>query len=125
MSFQVYQVDGFDEPWWFEDDWHEQVVAVQTAASLEEAATIFQSESIKLQGLFPKSRSRIEGMRAFWQPGETAWCEPCANDEQVYHSLVIYENQKALSSERVDELTDILANINRQNNDNHQDAKEG
>lgn len=117
MSFQVYQIDGFDEPWWFEDDWHEHVVAVETADSLEEAALIFQGESLKLQGLFPKTRSRVEGMRAFWQPGETDWCEPCANDEQVYHSLVLYENQQALSEARVKELTSILDNINRHSSD--------
>lgn len=111
MSFQVYQIDGFTEPWWFEDDWYEQVVAVETTDDLVTAAVIFQNKSLKLQNLFPKSCSRVEGMLAFWQPGETAWCEPCANDEQIYHSLVLYENQQALTSERVAELTQILEGL--------------
>lgn len=120
MSFQVYQVESFDEPWWFEEDWYEHVVAVQTTDNLEDAASIFQHESFKLQQVFPKKRSRVAGMRAFWQPGETAWCEPCANDEQVYHSIVLYENQQVLTDERIKELTSIL-----ENNNQNQFAEEG
>lgn len=125
MSFQVYQIDGFNEPWWFEDDWYEQVVAVETADDLATAAVIFQNKSSRLQSLFPKSRSRVEGMRAFWQPGETAWCEPCANDEQVYHSLVLYENQHALTSERVDELTQILEGLRSNHSEQNKLEEEG
>lgn len=108
MRFQVYQTQGFEEPWWFNEDWHEDVVSVETSESLEDAASIYLNKINKLQATFPKYRSRIVGMAAFWQPGELSWCEPCANDEQVYHSLVLYENHKPLNDQLVNELIEVL-----------------
>ncbi len=114
MGFQVYKVEGFEEPWWFDEDWYKDVVSVHTCATLEEAARLYQDESMKMQKLFPKVRSRVLGMVAFWQPGQLAWCEPCANDEQVYYSLVIFEDQLPLKDARINELANILNNLTGQ-----------
>lgn len=108
MGFQVYQTEGFEEPWWFNDNWHEDVVSVYTTDSIEEASIKYAQAILQLNTLFPKYRSRVVGMAAFWQPGELSWCEPCANDEQVYHSLVIFEDNQPLSDNMVAELTALL-----------------
>ncbi|MGT2833275.1 DUF1033 family protein [Streptococcus halotolerans] len=96
MAYQVIKMYGDFEPWWFLDDWQEDITDIKEFQTYEDALICYQEEWELLQEQFPKVNSQSNLMSAFWRTDDQRWCEECDEDLQQYHSLMMLGNWQEL-----------------------------
>ncbi|MGT2667266.1 DUF1033 family protein [Streptococcus rifensis] len=92
--YQVIELFGDYEPWWFIEGWEEDIVGFELFDSYDEAFRFYQTKGEKFAQLFPKKEEKLDhsdhiSMIAFWNPDEQRWCEECGENLQQFHSLLI------------------------------------
>lgn len=98
--YQVINLYGDFEPWWFLDDWKEDITETQEFRTFEEAEQLFLKKWQELQARFPQFESRSDYLAAFWDEDELRWCEECTEDLQQYHSILLLKDYELLSPNR-------------------------
>ena len=89
--FKVIETAGQDEPWWFFDD------------SLEEAKNSFQQHEVRLASNYPEKRSKGTSAIAFWDEKEQDYCVACECDVQIFHGLILVDENNQLVDEKGEE----------------------
>ncbi|MDQ0222928.1 DUF1033 family protein [Streptococcus moroccensis] len=92
--YQVIELFGDYEPWWFLEGWEEDIVSFELFESYGEALSFYQMKGEQFAQLFPKKEEKRDQpdqdvMVAFWNPDEQRWCEECGENLQQFHSLLI------------------------------------
>ncbi|MCA1053947.1 DUF1033 family protein [Rossellomorea aquimaris] len=85
------------EPWWFFDGWKEDIVKEWDFQDRESAITKYLSEIDRLKEQWPKSKSKTFNSIAFWNPEEIEFCEACDDDVQVYHGILLFEQNQPMA----------------------------
>ncbi|MGT2829153.1 DUF1033 family protein [Streptococcus hillyeri] len=98
--YQVINLCGDFEPWWFLDDWKEDITELQEFSTFEEAEQHFLKQWQDLQKGFPYFESRSDYLAAFWDNKELRWCEECTEDLQQYHSILLLKDYQLISEDR-------------------------
>ncbi|MXQ49559.1 DUF1033 family protein [Streptococcus pneumoniae] len=93
---------GDFEPWWFLEDWKNDITAIREFQSYEDGLAYYQEEWHSLQEQFPKVNSKSNLMSAFWRTDDKRWCEECDEDLQQYHSLLMVGNWQELPEDLQD-----------------------
>ncbi|CAM2892995.1 dipicolinate synthase [Streptococcus agalactiae LMG 14747] len=96
MAYQVIKMYGDFEPWWFIENWKDDIVAVREFQNYDDALLYYQEEWQDLREQFPKINSKPNLMSAFWRTDDMRWCEECDEDLQQYHSLMMLSNWQEL-----------------------------
>lgn len=64
--FQVIELQGEYEPWWFFDDWKEQISQIKTFEIFDEALIDYQKKFELLYNEFPSYQTKKQYLAAFW-----------------------------------------------------------
>lgn len=97
--YQVIKMFGDWEPWWFLDDWQDDIIEEQTFEYFEEAVSFYKSEWQSLRMNLPSCKCHDNFQAAFWDQTEKRWCENCGDYLQQYHSLLILKDGQELTKE--------------------------
>lgn len=97
--YQVITMFGDNEPWWFFDDWKEDIQEEETFESFEEAKEFYQQkwESINQDYSYINAKSNF--LSAFWNDGDERWCEECDDDLQQYKGLALLKKYQPIEAE--------------------------
>ena len=99
----VIEMYGKDEPWWFFDDWEKMIVSTEEFSSLEEANNSFQQHEARLAANYPEKRSKGASAIAFWDEKEQDYCVACECDVQIFHGLILVDENNQLVEEKGEE----------------------
>ena len=97
--YQVIKMFGDFEPWWFIDNWQEDIVSEERFSKFEVALSAFMKEWRSLKNTYPLYHSREDLLAAFWDGSEKHFCEECDEDIQSYHSLLLLKDYQIVSAE--------------------------
>lgn len=92
--YHVLLTEGPDEPWWFFENWEEQVVEGYTFRTFAQAKAKYIDWYGELEKKYPHVKTKDPYMAAFWQEGEYYYCEECSDDLQCYHGLLILDTRQ-------------------------------
>lgn len=92
--YQVVELYGPFEPWWFLEDWKEDIVKVTSYDTFEEALVAFKKQWCYYKVAKPYYRSKASLLAAFWHEEDQSWCEDCDEPLQDYHSLALLKDWK-------------------------------
>ncbi|MFD2682108.1 DUF1033 family protein [Bacillus seohaeanensis] len=84
------------EPWWFFENWEEDIEKQWTCPTKEEAVEKFIEELKICKEKYPSIKHKNFTTVAFWNPEEIEFCVACDDDLQIYHGLILMENEKPL-----------------------------
>ena len=94
--YQVIEMYGDYEPWWFLEDWEKDIVTSQSFDDYYEALKYYKRQWLLLREQSPLFKSRSDLMTIFWDPEDQRWCEECAEYVQQYHSVALLENDQKI-----------------------------
>ncbi|QMS96434.1 DUF1033 family protein [Streptococcus equinus] len=98
--YQVIKMYGDWEPWWFLDDWQDDIIEEQSFEYFEEALSFYCQEWELLRTNLPSCKCHDNFQAAFWDKAEKRWCENCGDYLQQYHSLLILKDGQELAKEQ-------------------------
>lgn len=94
--YQVVELYGAFEPWWFLDDWKEDIVSSQSFETFDEALVAFRRQWTHLRVSHPYYKSQASLLAAFWDTKNQMWCDDCDETLQEYHSVALLKNWEEL-----------------------------
>lgn len=97
--YQVIQTYGDDEPWWFFENWKEQIQKQVDFESFLEAECYLEEQIIFFQKKCEHQKANDKYLIAFWNDGDLAFCEDCDEDLQQYYGLLLLKDGKPLSED--------------------------
>jgi hypothetical protein len=80
------------EPWWFFEEWKRDIVEQWEFDNKKDALAKYMNEIVRLNNLLPNMMTKQYNSIAFWDPGEVVFCEACDDDLQMYHGIILFEN---------------------------------
>lgn len=95
--YQVIKMYGDNEPWWFFDEWQKDIVEIKEFSELALAEKYFHQESSAYQKNYPHEKFKEPYLQAFWQDGQSRWCEECDDDLQQYHGMLLLKDFQKLT----------------------------
>ncbi|WP_158598281.1 DUF1033 family protein [Falsibacillus albus] len=94
LGWRVIIMKGENEPWWFFEDWEEDIVLEKSFDDKEKAISFFNEKAEKFKSVYQRMRQKKTIMAAFWNEGERNFCEGCDDDLQIYLGLMLmYGNE--------------------------------
>lgn len=97
--YQVITMFGDNEPWWFFEDWEEDIEAEETFESFEEALQAYEKQWIAIHQNYEYINAKSNFLSAFWNDGDERWCEECDDDLQQYKGLALLKNHQPITVE--------------------------
>jgi hypothetical protein len=96
--YRVIELFGENEPWWFFDDWENDIVSSIEFSSFQEAVNHYKNAWQKLHTTFPEIDSKDNFLAAFWDEKEEEWCEECGDYLQLFHGLALLKDNQAIEN---------------------------
>ena len=84
------------EPWWFFDGWEKDIMKEWTFKNKNEAVEKYIKEIQYFHEKYPHKKMKKYHSIAFWDKREVIFCEACDDDLQVYHGLILFEDDKPM-----------------------------
>lgn len=97
--YQVITMLGENEPWWFFDDWQEDVQTKVEYKDFSEALEAFEKVFLSFHQKLPKIKIKDHFLVACWDPEELQYCDDCDEDLQLYHGILLLKNGKKIDVE--------------------------
>ncbi|MHC9532350.1 DUF1033 family protein [Dellaglioa sp. L3N] len=97
--FQVITMFGFDEPWWFFDDWKTHIQKTIDFDSMDDAVAFFEKQSSTFTDEFKYQKSKRHYLTAFWDDEQKDFCSDCGDDLQLYQGLLLVKDGKEIVAE--------------------------
>lgn len=94
--YQVIELYGPFEPWWFLEDWKEDIVATSEFEDFSLALAAFKQRWTSLRSSNPYYQSRSSLLSAFWDSKNQGWCEDCDEEVQEFSSLALLKDWEPL-----------------------------
>lgn len=96
MKYEVIEMYGQNEPWWFFEGWEGDVVQKQAFSTFEQADKFFHESFMGLKEQYSNVRTKPSFLAAFWNKGELDFCEDCDDDVQLYRGLLMLADGKKI-----------------------------
>ena len=80
--YRVVEMRGDNEPWWFFENWRDDIVAKYEFDNFYDALKVYKQEWQRLAHDYPEFKSQEDFLSAFWVKSEKRWCTECAEDLQ-------------------------------------------
>lgn len=90
--YQVVAMYGDNEPWWFFEDWREDVIFEREFADFEAAHHFYEQEWYKLHSKNQFKAHKPNYLAAFWNEEDVRWCEECDDDLQQFSGLALLKD---------------------------------
>lgn len=97
--YQVIKMHGDMEPWWFLDDWQDDIIQVEEFEDYYTALKYYKKEWRILYNRLPSFISKSSIMTAFWDKEDCRWCEECDDYLQQYYSLLLLTDWQTVPKE--------------------------
>ncbi|MFC5631846.1 MULTISPECIES: DUF1033 family protein [Streptococcus] len=94
--YQIIKLYGDFEPWWFLEDWKNDIVSLQEFQDFNVAVKEYLELLQRLKKVFPSFESRSSFLATFWDVNEQRWCEECDENLQQYHSIALLKDFEIL-----------------------------
>jgi hypothetical protein len=91
-EWKVIMTKSDAEPWWFFEDWKRDIVEEWKYDNKSDAIAKYKEEIVRLNRLLPEIKTKYYNSFAFWHPDEIVFCEACDDDLQIYHGIILFEN---------------------------------
>lgn len=104
--YQVIIMYGDNEPWWFFEDWQEDIESKKEFTSLEEAEYYYIQKWQEISATYEYINTKANYLAAFWNDGDERWCEECDEDLQQYKGLALLKDFQAVTFESGSDLQD-------------------
>ncbi|EOH92800.1 hypothetical protein UAW_02841 [Enterococcus haemoperoxidus ATCC BAA-382] len=101
--YQVVTMYGDNEPWWFFEDWKEDIEENKTFNCLEDAERYYIKKWQELSSTYEYINTKVNYLAAFWSEGDERWCEECDEDLQQYKGLALLKDLQAVTFESGDD----------------------
>ena len=95
--YQVITMYGENEPWWFFEGWEEDTVEKREFAAFDQGKAYFDQLTQQYTETYEKHRSKELFLTAFWNEGETTYCEDCDEDLQAYKGIMLLKNNEKIT----------------------------
>ena len=95
--YQVITMYGENEPWWFFDEWQEDIIEEKVFDTFADARSYFNECSKELKAEYEHERTKDKFLSAFWNDGELKYCEDCDEELQAYKGLMLVKNYEKLN----------------------------
>ncbi|MFW7364194.1 DUF1033 family protein [Vagococcus fluvialis] len=94
--FQVITMYGENEPWWFFEDWQEDIIEEKTFDKFHAAKDYYDELVSKYSKEYEKMREKAPFMSAFWHEGELIYCDDCDEELQAYKGIMILKDYQKI-----------------------------
>ena len=94
--YQVIQTYSEDEPWWFFEEWENNIKSEIVFDKFHDAEKEFMEQYDKLHNEYEEVKCKDPFLVAFWNEDEFIYCEDCDEDLQAYRGLMIVEDYKKI-----------------------------
>jgi hypothetical protein len=91
MTYRVVEMYGDFEPWWFMDEWREDVKQATEFDDFNEALAFYKDKWLEFKGNTSHFNSKDDFLAAFWNDADERWCDECGDYLQQYHGLLLLE----------------------------------
>ncbi len=98
--FQVKIMRGYSEPWWFFDDWQEDVVSSQSFIEFKMAQKAFKQKQEEYRKQFEHMNMKQNYCIAFWNEKDVEFCEECDDEVQIYTGILMVDQNNQLIIEK-------------------------
>lgn len=95
--YQVILMYGDNEPWWFFEEWANDIVKQEQFATIEQAKSYYQQAYEQLTMHYTHHQTKPNFLAAFWNQDEKRWCEECNADLQQYKGLALLKDFQPIS----------------------------
>lgn len=95
--YQVVEMYGDNEPWWFFEDWRQDIRKETVFATIEEAKRFYTQEWVRLSKNYPQHSGKQNFLSAFWSDSDERWCEECDDYLQQYTGLALLKDYQAVT----------------------------
>ncbi|MBP2099456.1 DUF1033 family protein [Enterococcus rivorum] len=97
--YQVITMYGDNEPWWFFEDWQEDIENEKEFDCLEDAERYYIKEWQEISSAYEYINTKANYLAAFWNDGDERWCDECDEDLQQYKGLALLKDYQAVTFE--------------------------
>lgn len=94
--YHVIEMYGDFEPWWFLEDWKDDIVETYEFENYYDALKCYKSHWLDLRATHDHFDSRSDLMSAFWKEDDQRWCEECDEYLQQFHSVALLHDWTAI-----------------------------
>ncbi|MFZ6624427.1 DUF1033 family protein [Vagococcus fluvialis] len=94
--FQVITMYGENEPWWFFEDWQEDIIEEKTFDKFHAAKDYYDKLVSKYSKEYEEMREKDPFMSAFWHEGELIYCDDCDEELQAYKGIMILKDYQKI-----------------------------
>ena len=98
--YQVVEMKGDLEPWWFLEGWQEDIISTKEFENFYDALKYYKKLWFAMEETFPCYISRSSVMTAFWDQEDKHWCEECDEYLQVYQSIALLDDWQEIPEEK-------------------------
>ncbi|TYS82784.1 DUF1033 family protein [Rossellomorea aquimaris] len=92
-SWKIVKMSGEAEPWWFFPDWKKDIKEELHYSTEKEAFEQYINLIEEYNKAFQHAKHK-KNTAAFWNEDEKVFCEACDDDLQLYHGLILMEDEK-------------------------------
>lgn len=97
--FEVIYMKADFEPWWMFDGWEENIVEKYEFENLTDANAFLIDFLTKLREKYDCEATKNNRFWAFWSEDEVEYCEPCGDDLQIYHGVIMRDTTKHIEGQ--------------------------
>lgn len=97
--YKVIKTESDCEPWWFLEDWEEDITEISEFEQKEDAIAFFKEQWNTLKQSYPFYSSKRNLLATFWDTNEKTWCEECDEYLQDFHSILLLKDEEPLTEE--------------------------
>lgn len=97
--FEVIEMYGDYEPWWFFTGWEKDIQEKKQFSTLETAQNYFSTREKILAEKYSKERAKDQFLTTFWNEGELRFCQECDDDLQQYKGLLLLKDGHKIENE--------------------------
>ncbi|MFV0560142.1 MAG: DUF1033 family protein [Enterococcus sp.] len=102
--YQVVMMYGDNEPWWFFEDWQQEIEAEVSFQTFEEAQKFYTKQWQQICTHYTYINAKPNFLCAFWNTEELRWCEECDDDLQQYKGIALLKDYQPVAIESRKEL---------------------
>lgn len=95
--YQVVEMYGDNEPWWFFEDWRQDIRKETMFANIDEAKQFYTKEWLRLNEDYPNHSGKKNFLSAFWSDSDERWCEECDDYLQQYTGLALLKDYQPVT----------------------------
>lgn len=95
--YQVITMYGDNEPWWFFEEWQEDIQETATFEDFDATVAYYEHRWSELQNTNTYSSAKHNFLSAFWKEQDERWCEECDDYLQQYWGLALLKDEQPLT----------------------------